>query len=139
MNNYFSIIGRLTKEVELRYTKDNKPVCDISVAVQNGKEDTSFIKVSLWNKTAETTAKYCKKGDLIGVCGIIRNNVYEDKEGNKHYDYSFVGAKISFLATNKKSEETKKEEIKIEPKQEEEYDPFSEFGESIEISDNFLE
>lgn len=139
MNNYFSIIGRLTKEVELRYTKDMKPVCDISVAVQNSKEDTTFVKVSLWNKTAETTAKYCKKGDLIGVSGIIKNNTYEDKDGNKRYEYSFLGAKISFLATNKKSDETKKEEpIKEEPKQEE-YDPFSEFGESVEIGDNFLE
>ena len=135
MNNLFLAIGRITKDIELRYTKDNKAVCDVSLAVKNGKDDTTFIKVSLWNKLAETTSKYCKKGDLIGTYGIIKNHNYEDKDGNKRYEYNFIATKVSFLAT-KKDDTEPKEEPKIEETEE---DPFAAFGNSVEIDDNFLE
>lgn len=128
MNNQFILIGRLTKNPILRNTSTGKSVCEISIAVQNGKEDTSFITINYWNKVAETINNYCKKGDLLGVQGIIKNHNWEDKEGNKHYDYAFVGNKVSFLATGKK-------EVKEEKKE----DPFEDFGEMISTDSDFLD
>lgn len=127
MNNQFNLIGRLTKEPVLRNTSTGKSVCEITLAVQNGKDDTSFITVSVWNKIADTVSKYCKKGDLIGINGTIKNHNWEDKEGNKHYEYAFIGNKVSFLATGKK-------EVKEETKE----DPFAEFGEMVSTDDDFL-
>lgn len=129
MNNQFNLIGRLTKEPVLRNTSTGKSVCEITLAVQNGKDDTSFITVSVWNKIADTVSKYCLKGDLIGINGTIKNHNWEDKEGNKHYEYAFIGNKVSFLASGKK--EIKKEEPKS--------DPFEDFGESISIDDDILD
>ena len=138
MNNIFIIVGRITKDLELRYTKDNKAVCDVNVAVPNGKDDTSFIKVSIWNKTAETTAQYCKKGDLIGVRGLIKNHNWEDEKGNKHYDYTFLAERVSFLSTKKETiTSNKTNEITHNDLQDD--DPFTQYGEKVEIDDNFLD
>lgn len=128
MNNQFNLIGRLTKNPVLKATSTGKSVCEITLAVQNGKDDTNFITVSVWNKIADTVSRYCLKGDLIGINGTIKNHNWEDKEGNKHYEYAFIGNKVSFLATGKK-------EVKEEPKS----DPFEDFGESISIDDDILD
>jgi len=128
MNNLFILTGRIAKDLELKYTKENKAVLDTIIAVPNGKDDTSFIKVTIWNKTAETTAQYCKKGDLISATGIIKNHNWEDEKG-KHYDYTFLVNKISFLSTKK---ETLKKDEEIEN------DIFAEYGEQVEINDSFL-
>ena len=132
MNNQFNLIGRLTKNPVLKATSTGKSICEITLAVQNGKDDTSFITVSVWNKIADTIAKYCLKGDLIGINGTIKNHNWEDKEGNKHYEYVFIGNKVSFLATGKKEV---KEETKEDPKE----DIFATFGETIAITDNVLD
>jgi single-strand DNA-binding protein len=132
MNNQFTLIGRLTKEPILKSTSTGKSVCEISLAVSNGKDDTSFIQVSFWNKIADTISKYCKKGDLLGVNGIIKNHNWKDKNGNKRYDYVFIGDKISFLATTQKKEA-------VSPKNEKaSIDEFEEFGEQVSI-DEFLD
>lgn len=132
MNNIFMVVGRLTKDIELRYTKDNKAVCDVNIAINNAKDDVTFLKVTIWNKSAETTAQYCKKGDLIGVSGLIKNHNWEDENG-KHYDYTFLASKVSFLST-KKSDEKKDINEKIH-----ENDPFEEYGETVAIDDSFLD
>lgn len=135
MNNYICV-GRITKDIELRYTPSNKAVIQISLAVNNGKDDTSFITLTAFDKLAELLSKYSKKGDLIGTQSIIKNHNWEDKNGNKHYDYSFIINKISFLAKGNKQEETKQEEKK------ESHNPFADFGNQVSIDDmtaNFLE
>lgn len=128
MNNLLILIGRLTRNPEIRYTNYNKAVADISIAVSNGKEDTTYLNVLAFGTTAENVNKYCKKGDLIGIQGLIKNNNWEDKEGKRHYGYSFLANRITFLST-------KKEEC-VEPKKEE--DPFADFGEEVDIN-NFLD
>ena len=133
MINNFTIIGRLTRDPETRYTKGNKAVTLINIAVNNGKDDTTFIRLTAFDKLAELVSKYSKKGDLIGTQSIIKNHNWEDKNGNKHYDYSFIINKISFLAKGNKQEETK-QEVKKET-----HDPFQEFGDMIEVNDNFLD
>lgn len=135
MNN-FNCIGRLTYEPELRYTKENKAVCKITIAVTNGKDDTSFIPITFFNKTAENISKYCNKGSQVAITSTIKNHNWEDKEGNKHYDYSFIGQNIEFLSkmTNYTTEnKTNENEPKNDPMSE---DIFRDFGDSIEIEDD---
>lgn len=131
MNNYMCV-GRITKDIELKYTTSNKAVIRVMLAVNNGKDDTTFLPITVFGNMAETTHKYCKKGDLMGVYATIKNQNWEDKNGNKHYDYSFIANKISFLSSKAK-------EIKEEAKKEETKDPFQEFGDMIEVNDNFLD
>lgn len=130
MNNYFGIVGRITKEIELRYTNSNKAVCELSIAVNNGKkengeQDTSFVTATIFGNQAENTSKYCHKGDLVGISGIIKNHNWEDKENKKHYDYSFIANKITFLSAKSK-------EIQ------EETNSFKEFEKEIKITDEDL-
>lgn len=130
--NILCLVGRITKDLELRYTTNNKAVVNVPIAINNGKDDTTFIDVVVYGNIAETTSKYCKKGDLIGVQAKVVNNKWTDKDGKNHYDYKFIASKVSFLSTKKETiEETKKEENTN--------DPFQEFGEQISIDDNFLD
>ncbi len=129
MNNNFIIVGRLTRDIDFKYTNNNKPVAKANIAVQNGKDDTSFIETTIFGKMAETTYIYCKKGDLIGVSGIIKNHNWEDKNGSKHYDYTFLANKVTFL-------QTKNERTKTESAKESNEDIFADFGNNIEIDLN---
>lgn len=130
MNNY-TCVGRITKDIELKYTTSNKAVIRVMLAVNNGKDDTTFLPITVFGNMAETTHKYCKKGDLMGVNATIKNQNWEDKNGNKHYDYSFIANKISFLSSKAKEikEEEKKDNTNV----------FAEFGEEIELNDQFLD
>ena len=130
MNNNLILIGRITKDIELRYTPSNKAIVEISLAVNNGKDDTTFIRLTAFDKLAELVSKYCKKGDLIGTQSIIKNHNWEDKNGNKHYEYSFIINKISFLAKSNKEEVKKQDNTSV----------FSEFGDQLEIDvENMLD
>lgn len=133
MNNILICVGRITKNLELRYTTNNKAVVNIPLAINNGKDDTTFIDVVVYGNIAEMTHKYCKKGDLIGAQATIKNNNWTDNNGNKHYDYKFMGYKVSFLSTKKNEDNNQVE------KTDNTNDPFSEFGEQIEIDNNFLD
>lgn len=134
--NSFNIIGRLTKKPELRYTKENKAVGQINIAITNGKDDTTFLSITLFNKTAENVSKYCDKGSQMAITGIIKNHNWEDKEGNKHYDYNFIGQNVEFLSKIGNTtirKEISENEPKNDPLSE---DTFKEFGDKIEIDEN---
>lgn len=131
--NILIITGRITRDLELRYTTNNKAAVNIPLAINNGKDDTTFIDIVVYGNVAEMTSKYCKKGDLIGAQATIKNNNWTDSNGNKHYDYKFMGYKVTFLSTKKEAiEETKKEKNTND-------DIFSQFGEQIDIDDGFLD
>ena len=136
MNNTILMVGRITKDIELRYTPNNKAVITVNLAIQNGKDDTTFLPVTVFGNVAETTSKYCKKGDLIGIKGIIKNHNWQDNQGNKRYDYSFIAERVSFLSN--KAKEIKQTSQTVE-KEEPVNDPFKEFGEQLEINDEFLD
>lgn len=141
--NKFQVIGRYTNNPELRYTKENKAVANFTLATRNGKDkdgndDITFIKIYVFGTTAENVGKYSKKGDLILVDGSIRNNNYEDKDGNKHYDYNFIGNRVEFLSrasNNAKKEETPKKDTKNSELPDQ---VFVDFGNSIEIDESEL-
>ena len=130
MNNTTILVGRITKDIELKYTTNNNAVIKIMLAINNGKDGVTFLPITVFGAMAETTYKYCKKGDLIGVHATIKNQNWEDSKGNKHYDYSFIANKISFLSSKAKEikEETKKDNTSI----------FEDFGEQLEIDTDKL-
>ena len=81
--NIVGISGRLTRDPELRTTTSGKQVTSFTLAVNAYKEeDTSFIEVVAWQKTAEIVANYTRKGDLLTVSGRLQQRKYEDKSGN---------------------------------------------------------
>lgn len=120
--NKFEVIGRIIKDPETRYTKEGKGVSTFTIAVNNSKEDVTFLKITTFSGTSDLIEKYAKKGTLIYVDGIIKNNNYEDKEGHKHYEYIFIGNKIELLS---RKEETKVVEI---PPKEDSSKIFEAFG-----------
>lgn len=87
MNNV-NIIGRLTKDVEVRKTSTNKSVSSFSIAVDNlatkdGEKTTSFFNCNAWNNVAETLSKYTRKGDRIAISGSLIQRNYDNKNGEK--------------------------------------------------------
>lgn len=108
MNNYFAI-GRLVRDVEVRYTTSNKPVASFTIAItrsfKNQKEEyeSDFINCELWNKIAETMKTYTHKGDQIAISGSLRTETYQDKEGNKKTRTYVLVDQVKFL-TYKKEE-----------------------------------
>ena len=113
--NTFNITGKIYKDLTLRTTTSGKQVLDIPLAITNTKDDSTFLNITTFNKTAENVSKYCKKGDTLGIEGIIKNHNRE-KDGVKHYDYSFLATRVEFL--NIKKQEQKQEEQKQEAKEE---------------------
>ena len=79
--NKFEVIGRLINEQETRYTTDGKGITTFTLAVNNTKTDTTFIKITTFSNVAEIIQKYCHKGGLILIDGSIKNNNYTDKNG----------------------------------------------------------
>lgn len=136
--NRVEIIGRLTKDPELRYTTNNKAVAIFTIAINRPMQEekrTDFITIKAFNKLAENIHKYCKKGSQISVEGTIQNNNYIDKDGNKRYEYSFIGQRVEFLS--KPTNDSQKEEISQNKPKNNATDEniYKEFGKSIEISD----
>ena len=135
MNNTVILIGRLTNDIDLRYTINNRPVINQSIAVarnqknQEGVYETDFINFQVWGKIAETMNDYCKKGDLIAIRGQLRVDNYQDKDGNKRSKTYVLAEKITFLATKPKKEKTNTEVMKEVM---EEKDPFQDFAEETE-------
>ena len=103
MNNV-NLIGRLTRDVEIRYTQTtNKMVGHFTLAVSKGKEETNFFNCEAWGKTAELLEKYTKKGSQIGIEGELDNDVYE-KDGSKITRTKIRVEKITLLG--KKEEQS---------------------------------
>lgn len=134
MNNNFIFIGRLTKNPELRYTSSNKAVTQIDLAIQNGKDDVTFVPITLFGNIAENVCKYCEKGDQVGFQGIVKNHNWEDNKGNKHYDYTFMANRMSFLQTKTNNQQEPKQTENVKKSTDEQI--YADFGDSIEISDD---
>lgn len=102
MNNV-SLIGRLTKDPDLRYTSSGMAVATFSLAVQRsfrnkeGNYEADFINCVCWNKSGETLANHVKKGQRIGVTGRIQTRNYENEQGNRVYVTEVVVEGFTFL------------------------------------------
>ena len=96
------LIGRITKDLELRHTSNDKAVCDFTLAVNRDKENADFINCVVWNSQAENLCKYQGKGSLIAVFGELRVDTYEVEVNKRYKTYVYVN-NIEFLG---KKEET---------------------------------
>ena len=106
MNNC-TLIGRLTKDPELRYTADNFPTCKFSIAIDRvGKTEkkTNFIPVKALGKTAENCARYLSKGRLVGVTGSIETGSY-NKNGTTYYNWEVLAGSVEFLESKQKTDD----------------------------------
>lgn len=97
------IQGRLTKDVELRYTKSNTPVASFTLAVdRRGKDEgTDFINCVAWNKSAEFVSKYFSKGNEAVVDGRLQMREWTDKDGNKRVSAEVVADNVYFCGSKK--------------------------------------
>ena len=105
--NREDLVGRPTKNHELRYTTSNIPVAQFTLAVnrtftnQNGEKEADFINVIVWDKQAENVSKYVTKGKLISVEGRLQTRSYDDKDGKKVYVTEVVASHVGFLESKK--------------------------------------
>ena len=142
--NKVILIGRLTKDVELRYTTNNLAIGTTSIAVnrqkdKDGNQVADFINLVSLGKTAETLSKYCFKGSLLAVEGRIQTRNYEDANGNKHYVTEVVIQNIQFLENKKKKEnKTEVTPYNMQTNKEQEKNSFEEFAEEIQYSEEEL-
>ena len=109
--NKVALIGRLTKDVEVKYTQtSNTAVANFNLAVNRrfvaeGEErQADFINIIAWGKTAEFCSKYFKKGQQIGLIGRIQTRNWEDEQGQKHYVTEVVAEEVHFAGEKKGSE-----------------------------------
>lgn len=150
MNKVF-LIGRLSRDPELRHTSNNTPVCQINMAisrpVSQGKDpETDFINVVVWNKQAENLVKYVKKGNQIAIEGRIQTRSYDNEEGKKVYITEVLANHVEFIGSN--SNKTNDNQTQVQDNKTsytvEEIDnipiddPFSNFGQRVEIDDSQL-
>lgn len=109
--NRVTLIGRLTKDPDLRFTPNGVAMCNFTLAVnrtftnQQGEREADFINCIAWRKTAENTANYTKKGSLVGVDGRIQTRNYEGKDGRKVYVTEVVAETVQFLEPKKQEQE----------------------------------
>lgn len=97
--NAVQIIGRTTKDVEVRYNGD-MAIGKFTVAIDDGygeKKRTNFIPVTVFGKTAESCEKFLAKGRLVAVQGKIQTGSYTNKNGDKVYTTDVIGDKVQFL------------------------------------------
>lgn len=105
--NKVVLIGRLTKDPELRYTPGTgMAVTTVTLAVDRFNASTKqreadFISVVIWGKQAENTANYMSKGSQMAISGRIQTRSYDDKEGKKRYITEVVAQEVSFLSKGK--------------------------------------
>ncbi len=103
MINQVILVGRLTRDPDLRYTQDGKAVAHVTLAVSRnfknagGEINTDFVNCTLWQKTAENTANYCKKGSILGVTGRIQTRNYQNNEGKRVYVTEVLADSVKFL------------------------------------------
>lgn len=107
MINNVVLVGRLTRDPELRYTPQNKAVATFTLAVnrnfknQNGEREADFINCILWNQPAENLANWAQKGMLIGVTGRIHTRNYENQQGQRVYVTEVMANNFQMLESRK--------------------------------------
>lgn len=122
--NKVVLLGRLTKDVDVRYTQTNNTmVASFSLAVnrrfaKEGEErQADFINVVAWSKTAEFCSKYFKKGQQVGIIGRIQTRNWEDDKGVKHYITEVVAEEVYPIWNKTKDEQNKNQSEDFELEQ----------------------
>ena len=121
MLNSVTLVGRLTKDPELRYTQSNQAVATFSLAVnrrfknQNGEREVDFINCVIWRQQAENLANWGKKGNLIGITGSIQTRNYENQQGQRVYVTEVVADSFQLLEFNKQNNQGQSQSYNQQP------------------------
>ena len=105
--NQFWAVGRLVAQPEAKESENGKKYMNFTIAVPrsyknaDGEYETDFIDVVTFGQIADTTAEYCKKGDMIGVKGRVETSVYENETGEKKKSTQIIADRITFLSSSK--------------------------------------
>lgn len=118
MFNKVTLVGRISTDLELRYTGSNKSYCRFNLAVNRMNEGTDFIPVTVWGKPAENLVQYQNKGSLILVDGSISMNNYTDKDGNNRTSFEVMTSNVQFLGSRRTELEKADDETAKEPYEE---------------------
>ena len=153
--NRVELIGRITRDPELRYTSSNIATTRFTLAVnrpfqgQNGEQGTDFINIVVWRKQAENVKKFVSKGSLVAVEGRIQTGSYE-KDGQRIYTTDVVADSVQFLESKAQSQNRQSSDDNMTPadfvnepmnnsnETDMSDEVFANFGDSIEISDDEL-
>lgn len=146
MINRAIFTGRLTKDVDLRYTKSGTAVATFNLAVKrrfksaNDETESDFIECVIWRKSAENLANLTHKGSLIGVEGRIQTRNYENKQGNRVYVTEVIVDTFSLLESKGQEKETgsRTQSNTQSASKQVVNDPFANSSEPIDISDDDL-
>ncbi|MBD7967719.1 single-stranded DNA-binding protein [Paenibacillus gallinarum] len=139
MLNRVILIGRLTKDPELRYTPAGVAVTQFTLAVdrpfttQGGEREADFLPVVTWRQLAETCANYLRKGRLTAVEGRIQIRNYENNDGKRVYVTEIIADNVRFLESG-----NNRNQSSPPPSEPSNKDPFSGDGKPIDISDDDL-
>ena len=158
--NKVVLIGRLTRDPELRYTGSNLPVATFAIAVnrpfsnQSGEREADFINIVVWRKQAENCKNYLTQGSQVAIEGRIQTRNYDDPNGQRRYITEVIADNVEFLGSrnsstnsnNMSAPASKSAELTPydfggapEPKGTDiDSNPYADFGASIEISDDEL-
>ena len=142
--NSVQLIGRLTKDLDLKYTQTGKAVATGTLAVNRrfknaqGESEADFINIQIWDKGAENLANFTRKGSQIGVNGRIQTRNYENKEGARVYVTEIVVENFTLLESKKDGASNGQTGQSNNRSSHQPSDPFSSHGESIDISDDDL-
>lgn len=104
MLNRIVLIGRLTRDPELRFTQSGKAVCQFTLAVdrpfpgQDGSREADFINIVVWNKPGENCAQYLAKGRMAAVDGRLQIRSYDGNDGQRHYVTEVIAENVRFLS-----------------------------------------
>lgn len=114
--NQVQLIGRLTRDVELRYIAGSgQAVANFSLAIdrdyldKDGKRATDFIDIQAWGKSAENCANYIGKGSLVAVRGSIRVDIYQNQQGENRRSFRINADRVQFLNSRKNNTNDEKE------------------------------
>ena len=141
------IIGRLTRDPEMRTTTSGTNSTSFTVAVSrnytgaNGERETDFLNCVAWRKQAENIAKYCTKGSQVAVEGRIQTRSYDAQDGTKRYVTEIIADNVTFLGgrgSNVPSEDNYVGGSSSVDTTDISEDPFKDFGEEVALSDDDL-
>ena|SRR5690625_904095 len=133
------LVGRLVRDVDLRYTPSGTAVANFTIACnrpfksKDGDQEADFINCVIWRKPAENAAQYTKKGSLVGVDGRLQSRTYDDKDGKKVYVTEVVADSVQFLEP-KSSNQSEGSQNQPQSNQ----DPFKDDAEPVDISGDDL-
>ncbi|HEO6300422.1 TPA: single-stranded DNA-binding protein [Streptococcus agalactiae] len=111
MINNIVLVGRMTKDAELRYTASHVAVATFTLAVnrrfkeQNGEREADFINCVIWRQSAENLANWAKKGALVGITGRIQTRNYENQQGQRVYVTEVIAESFQMLESRSQQEQ----------------------------------